>query len=406
LQLELFAVPFKRIIQMHDQLEKYAKKLVTDRSALSGRIAVAAKDAELITCGDPQLAEVAALVLERLNALSLVVAAPSTPFADFLVKRAAAGSNCIEPQDTETRTFLHDIPFIRRSELSANLAEQIAPLLGNRKGVVVEGLGIFASGGVTVEQAYINYSSVFHSTFVKYLQDLLHTGFFLPEEAGAVDRFFSEWLHPLTDEGLTFNTGPLESSRDILSEMAAVGRYTVERGLVDSFFGNISCRTEKLIYISQTAASLDALAGCIDPVPFDNSSTVGITASSELAAHRRIFETSDAKVILHGHPKFSVVMSMLCERKECTITDCWRDCPHVRFLGGTPVVAGEIGAGGLAKRVPPVIAEPGRAIVYGHGVFTIGRKGFAEAFRAMVEVENWCRSEYRRLLEEKTASIR
>jgi ribulose-5-phosphate 4-epimerase/fuculose-1-phosphate aldolase len=389
---------------MLDQLEKYAKKLVSDRSATPERIAVAAKDDEIISCGDPQLARIATQVLERLNALSLVVASPSLPFADLLVRRAGAEVNCIEPQDTETRTFLHDIPFIRRSELSDNPAEQIAPLLGNRKGVVVEGIGIFASGGVTVEQAYINYSSVFHSTFVKYLQDLLQTGYLLPEESGAVDSFFSEWLHPLTDEGLTFRNGPLESSGEILSEMATVGRYTVERGLVDSFFGNISCRTDRLIYISQTAASLDALAGCIDPVPFDNSSTVGITASSELAAHRRIFETSDAKVILHGHPKFSVVMSMLCERKDCSITDCWRDCPHVRFLGGTPVVAGEIGAGGLAKRVPPVIAAPGRAIVYGHGVFTIGRKGFAEAFRAMVEVENWCRSEYRRLLEAKTRS--
>ena len=390
---------------MLDQLEKYAKKLVSDRSATPGRIAVAAKDDEIISCGDSQLAGIATQVLERLNALSLVVAAPSLPFSDLLVKRAGAECHCIEPQDTETRTFLHDIPFIRRSELSDNPAEQIAPLLGNRKGVVVEGLGIFASGGVTVEQAYINYSSVFHSTFVKYLQDLLQAGYLLPEESGAVESFFSEWLHPLTDESLTFHNGPLESSEEILGEMAAVGRYTVERGLVDSFFGNISCRTDKLIYISQTAASLDALAGCIDPVPFDNSSTVGITASSELAAHRRIFETSDAKVILHGHPKFSVVMSMLCERKDCCITDCWRDCPHVRFLGGTPVVAGEIGAGGLAKRVPPVIAAPGRAIVYGHGVFTTGRKGFAEAFRAMVEVENWCRSEYRRLLEEKTAPV-
>ena len=64
-------------------------------------------------------------------------------------------------------------------------------------------------------------------------------------------------------------------------------------------------------------------------------------------------------------------------------------------------MAGEIGAGGLAKRVPPVIAGPGRAIVYGHGVFTTGKTGFAEAFRAMVEVENWCRGEYRRFLVEK-----
>lgn len=386
---------------MFEQLEKYARKLVADRSALPGRVALAVKDDELVSYGDTELAGIVREVLGRLNALSLVAAPATLPFADLLIKRAARGCSCIEPQDTETRTYLHDIPFIRRCDLPANPAEQIASLLGNRKGVIVEGLGIFASGGVTVEQAYINYSSVFHSTFVKYLQDLLHTGFIFSEERAVVESFFAKWLQPLTSEGLSFNNGPLESSQDILKEIAAVGRYTVERGLVDSFFGNISCRTDKLIYVSQTAASLDALAGCIDPVPFDNSSTVGITASSELAAHRRIFETSDAKVILHGHPKFSVIMSMLCEQKDCTITDCWRDCPHVRFLGGTPVVAGEIGAGGLAKRVPPVIAETGRAIVYGHGVFTTGRKGFAEAFRAMVEVENWCRGEYRRLLAEK-----
>lgn len=386
---------------MQDQLEKYARKLVADRSALAGRIAVAVMDDELISWGEPDLAGIAVSVLERLNALSLVAAPASLPFADFLIKRAVSGCHCIEPQDTETRTYLHDIPFIRRCELSANPAEQIAPLLGNRKGVIVEDLGIFASGGVTVEQAYINYSSVFHSTFVKYLQDLLNSGCVLPEEPEAINKFFTDWLLPLTDEGLIFDNGKLESAEEILNEIAAVGRYTVERGLVDSFFGNISCRTEKLLYISQTAASLDALAGCIDPVPFDNSSTVGITASSELAAHRRIFETSDAKVILHGHPKFSVIMSMLCELKDCPIKDCWRDCPHVRFLGGTPVVAGEIGAGGLAKRVPPVIAKTGRAIVYGHGVFTTGRKGFAEAFKAMLEVENWCRGEYRRLLDEK-----
>lgn len=386
---------------MFEQLEKYARKLVADRSALPGRVALAVKDDELVSYGDTELAGIVREVLGRLNALSLVAAPATLPFADLLIKRAARGCSCIEPQDTETRTYLHDIPFIRRCDLPANPAEQIASLLGNRKGVIVEGLGIFASGGVTVEQAYINYSSVFHSTFVKYLQDLLHTGFIFSEERAVVESFFAKWLQSLTSEGLSFNNGPLESSQDILKEIAAVGRYTVERGLVDSFFGNISCRTDKLIYVSQTAASLDALAGCIDPVPFDNSSTVGITASSELAAHRRIFETSDAKVILHGHPKFSVIMSMLCEQKGCTITDCWRDCPHVRFLGGTPVVAGEIGAGGLAKRVPPVIAETGRAIVYGHGVFTTGRKGFAEAFRAMVEVENWCRGEYRRLLAEK-----
>lgn len=383
---------------MHDQIAKYTDKLVTDRSAVPSRIAIAVQDACLFSSGEPSLASLAEQILGRLNAVALVAAQPSLPFADLLVAAAAKGETAIVPRDTETRTFLHDIPFVRRADLTGDPASLLSILLGNRKGVVVEGIGIVAVGALTVEQAYINYSSVYHATFVRYLEGVLRDGFGSTEEAALFAGFMPRLLAPLAADGLTFRTGPLTDPEDILAEVATVGRYTVERGLVDSFFGNISWRDGNLIYISQTAASLDELSGCIDPVPMDNSSTTGITASSELAAHRRIYETSDACCILHGHPKFSVVMSMICDNAECGVTDCWRDCPHVRDLGGSPVVAGEIGAGGLAKRVPPVIAGPGRAIVYGHGVFTIGRSGFGEAFRAMVEVENWCRAEYFRRL--------
>lgn len=382
-----------------DQIAKYTAKMLADRSALPGHISFAAKDDLMISDGQPELCRIAEGVLARLNCLALCAAKPSLPFADFLVARSPENDTAIVPRDTETRTFLHDIPFIRASELGDDPASRIAELLGSRKGVIVEGVGIIANGALTVEQAFINWSSVFHSTFVKYLEDLLTEGFRFPEEREAFHQFRTEWLRPLTADGLSFRTGPLTVHGEILDEMATVGRYTVERGLVDSFFGNISCRNGEMIYISQTASSLDELEGCIDPVPFLNSSTTGITASSELAAHRRIYETSDALTILHGHPKFAVVMSMLCEETNCPVVDCWRDCDKVRMMGGTPVVAGEIGAGGLAKRVPPVIVGPGRALVYGHGVFTIGRQDFEEAFRSLVEVENWCRNEYFRRID-------
>ena len=384
---------------MKDQIEKYTGKLIADRSACPDAIAFAAQDDTLITSGAPELSSLAGATLSRLNSLALVAARPSLPFADFLVARAALGETAIIPQDTETRTFLHDIPLLRQKDLPADPSAEIARLLGNRKGVIVEGVGIVAVGAITVEQAFINYSSVFHSTFVKYLQDLLSCGFLIPGEREAFQAFRQEWLKPLSAEGLLFREALPATKDEVLDEIETVGRYTVERGLVDSFFGNISARVGELIYISQTAASLDELKGCIDPVPTDNSSTTGITASSELLAHRKIFEETGARVILHGHPKFSVVMSMLCETRDCPVQDCWKDCPHVRLLGGTPVVAGEIGAGGLAKRVPPVIGATGSAIVYGHGVFTLGREGFGEAFAAMVDVENFCREEYFRRLE-------
>ncbi len=387
---------------MYDQIEKYSRKLIADRSAVPEKIAFAAQDDTMIAAGDAALAHLAASVLGRLNCLALCASEPSLPFARFLLQRAGAGEQEIVPRDTETRTFLHDIPILRHNEIGDDPAEAIARVLGNRKGVIVEDIGIITSGGLTVEQAFINWSSVFHSTFIKYLEDVLEHGFKLPGEAQAFDGFRRKWLAPLTASGLKFRKGPLREKADILDEMAQVGRYTVERGLVDSFFGNISYSNGNLIYISQTASSLDELAGCIDPVPFENSSTVGITASSELVVHRRILETAGCRAILHGHPRFSVVISMLCDEKEhCSITDCWKDCPRVRIVGGTPVVAGEIGAGGIAKNVPPVISEPGRAIVYGHGVFTLGRNDFEEAFQALVDVENWCREEYFRRFDER-----
>ena len=386
---------------MKEQIARYTAKLLADRSALPDTIAFAVKDDILFAVGAESAATLAEQILSRLNSLALVVARSPLPFADLLVRRSASAVRHIVPNDTENRTFLHDIPFIRKEERDDRLAERIAGLLGSRKGVIVEGIGIVAVGAITVELAYINYSSVFHSTFVKYLQDLLTDGFLLPEERTGFEAFRREWLLPLTADALLFRSAPLTQREEILDELARVGRYTVERGLVDSFFGNISCRAGGLIYISQTGASLDALPGCIDPVPFDNSSTTGITASSELLAHRRIYETCGAKTILHGHPRFAVVMSMLCEEQECRVTDCWKECPKVRFLSDTPVVAGEIGAGGLAKKVPPVIAGPGKAIVFGHGVFTTGSEGFEEPFRRMVEVENWCRDEYFRRLDQR-----
>jgi len=83
-------------------------------------------------------------------------------------------------------------------------------------------------GALTVEQAYINWSSVFHATFVKYLQDLLTDGFVLPGEQAAVEAFRSSWLRPLTAEGLVFREGPLADPAAILDELATVG--TLHRG--------------------------------------------------------------------------------------------------------------------------------------------------------------------------------
>jgi hypothetical protein len=140
---------------MHDQIEKYTRKLLADRAALDGRIAFAVHDDTLLIAGAPGLAQLAGTVLSRLTCLALVAAAPPLPFADFLIARGG-GADRIVPSDTETRTFLHDIPVLRADEIGADPSQRMAELLANRKGIIAEGIGIVATGTITVEQAFIN----------------------------------------------------------------------------------------------------------------------------------------------------------------------------------------------------------------------------------------------------------
>ena len=371
-------------------LHHYAAKLVAEGIGRSDRVALLAQDDSFCAVGATDLVDKGRAILQHSNARALCLLEPPWPFADFLLRRNPQAA-AVVPRDSETRTFLHEIPVLRGTFAPA----KIAAALCDRKGVVLDNGIICAAGALTIEQAYVNASSLWHTLTIKYLLDVLTNGFLLPDEAKVFAAFRVVALTEPHANGLVFHPGPLVDATTIEEEMIRVGRYTVERHLVDSFFGNISCRLGNDVFISATASSLDALRGAIDPVPFDNGTTLGLVASSELAAHQGIYAATAAQTILHGHPRFTVALSMLCAgEKDCLINDCWRDCPQVRWLGGVPIVAGEIGAGGLARRVPPVISASGQAIVYGHGVFTIGRSNFAEAFNALVSIEHWCRQEY------------
>lgn len=398
-----------------DQFEKYTRKLLRDRTAVPDSIRFYRLDDSVTASIEDEWLPVFSDLFKELNITALLCAKPSIPFADYLVERADPATDKLAPRDSETKIFLHDIPFIRKSEwqtgAASELGRKIAGALKERKAVIIQDFGVVATGAVTVEQAYIAFSSIFHTTFVKYLLDLLTDGFRLHGEKETFESFWQTWLKTpdlsdlkfsddLLDKAKSF--GPQRARQIIEDEICTVGRATVEKGFVDSFFGNISFFDGHTIFISQTASSLDELQGHIDPVPLDYSSTAGLSASSELPAHRGIYKSTDYHAVLHGHPRFSVVMSMYCEEKNCSIDDCNRFCSRKRYICGVPIVAGETGAGGLAVSVPSAIKETGVCIVYGHGVFSAGRKDFVDAFQQMSNAENLCKEEYFRLLKKKT----
>lgn len=363
-----------------------------------GAAAVACQD-ETLTFSRPDdpangfLAE----TVRRLGVACLMLVPPAEPYRTVLEFLAGREAPAIKPRDCETRTFFHDIPVVAQAS-PATAAEALA----RRKGAYLPGQGILAHGMLSPEQAFITVSSVAFAGFVKFFSDYLaaaRAGTADPAFRLAFDRAVS-FLPPPPVSLPALARGPFAAREVALAAMAEAGRATVDLGLVDSVFGNISYNLDGVLAISQTGAALDVLEGAIDLCPLDGSSCAGLTASSELPAHAALARLDGRRAILHGHPKFAVILSMDCDRPDCPHGDaCHVACPACRSVDGVPIVPGEVGAGprGLVHTMPPALAgsaERRGAIVLGHGVFTMGAHDFNEALEALCAIETLCRARY------------
>lgn len=379
---------------MEELIRKYTRKLVAAGYAEAGGPLMGAIDADLAWNREDPARPLLEEVFAGLSIESLLFCRPAEPYRtviDFLAREA---DGTIFPEDTETRTFFHDLPVA-----PAFSAREIVAALKERKCVIIPGQGVVTFGTVSPEQAFITFCSVCFAAFVKFFADFLAKG-----RQGGVDsarqaafRRAVQHLDPPAAAAPLLQKGPFRDAEAVMGAMSEAGRQTVAGRLVDSYFGNISLLSGKHLYISETGSSLDELAGCIDAVPLDGSSCAGITASSEFSAHRQIVLYTGKHTVLHGHPRFSVILSLDCDQRECPERGfCHLRCPERRSVCGTPIVPGEIGTGryGLCRTVPPALQENRGVIVHGHGVFTAGGDDFNEALGALLAIENASRSEY------------
>ncbi|WP_428566199.1 MAG: aldehyde ferredoxin oxidoreductase C-terminal domain-containing protein [Solidesulfovibrio sp. DCME] len=331
----------------------------------------------------------------RLDVACLMLVPPAEPYRTILEFLAGREAPAIRPRDCETRTFFHDIPVVERPDPAL-----AAAALGRRKGAYLPGLGMLAHGALSPEQAFITVSSIAFAGFVKFFADHLaaHRDGRLDAASRAAFKAAVAGLPPAPATVPPLARGPFADRERALAAMAEAGRATVALGLVDSVFGNISYRLGGTLAISQTGSALDALAGAIDLCPLDGSSCAGLTASSELSAHAALSAMDGRPAILHGHPKFAVILSMDCAQQgDCPHREaCHVACDRERFVGDIPIVPGEVGCGprGLVHTMPPALTGRSGAIVLGHGVFTMGQTDFNEALAALCAVENLCRARY------------
>jgi len=412
---------------MIDQLAKYAGKLAQAGLCAPGEPLLAALDAELSFshANDPRQ-PLAEQVILALGAGALLLAEPvgacqGAMFA--LARRAVAeGRDFVLPGDCETRTFLHDLPVVQGLE-----AEGLTKALKRRKGCIVldeTGGGralMAAAGSVSPEQTFVTASSMAFACFVAFFDQHLRearAGTLTDArraEFSRVRAMLEADLARLPHAMPKLLPGPFADADQARAAMIEAGRAVVEYGLVDSSFGNVSCRQStpegELLLISQTGSSLDELAGVIDPCRMDGSSCVGLTASSEYSAHKAVYDGSPVRTVLHGHPRFAVIVSMDCEKLDCPgLGNCHRACATPRAVSDEssrlfiPIVPGEVGTGpfGLCNTLPPALTDGGGrrgAIVYGHGLFATGEQDFRDAFATLLEVERHCRAEYFRRVE-------
>ena len=330
-----------------------------------------------------------------LNINSLLMARPQEPYFSILNNLAERFPDKIQPEDSETRTFFHDIPVVR-----SFTPEAMVPLLKKRKIIFIPGMGVVTHGALTPEQTFVHLSSVCFSSFTAfchlYLRDIRKgkTDSVQQEIFSQIkdkrDRLFSKPVPEL-------QKGPFKSEEEILSAMEEAGSGLVRQSLVDSNFGNISLRYKDSIFISETSGALDELKGNVVQVPFDGRNCLALTASSEFSVHRRILEETSYTCILHGHPVFSVILSLDCEKENCPGRPaCHKRCPENRKVCGYPVVSGEVGRGefGICQTVPPALKQSPLVLVYGHGVFSASKTDFNEAFRLLWKVEKECWAEF------------
>lgn len=379
---------------MEKTFRKYEDKLQKSGLARRGAALLGSLDARLRWNRSQPECALLEKVIEQLNVSAVIFARPSEPYASIIDFLAETSDGKILPQDCETRTFLHDLPV--SFEFTA---DALASTLKHRKSAILPGRGVVTHGAVGLEQALVTFSSVCFACFVKFFSDYLSAArrAEVSRRRQAVFERAVDALDPLKPMPGTLMKGPFHTEAEVHAAMTEAGNLIVAHRLVDSFFGNISYGMEQTLYISQTGSSLDELKGCIDACPINGSSCVAITASSELPTHLEIVRTTGYRAILHGHPKFSVILSMDCDIADCDHRGmCHLRCPRDRFACGTPMVSGEVGSGrhGLCHTVPAAISAAPGVIVFGHGVFAAGKTDFNRPFETLLSIEENCRREF------------
>lgn len=172
----------------------------------------------------------------------------------------------------------------------------------------------------------------------------------------------------------------------IYEQFVEVGRDLYVQNMVSSHGGNISIRVGDRVIIKRRGAQLGRLK------PFDlietgldkNDSGVAL-ASTELLAHRMIYQQTSALAIVHCHPRTAIAFSL--SRDEIVPID--NEASYL--LKKVPVITEEFASGTpeMANKVAAALQQYKIIMLRGHGSFAIGQT-IDEAFHWSSTLEESC----------------
>lgn len=172
----------------------------------------------------------------------------------------------------------------------------------------------------------------------------------------------------------------------IYEQFVEIGRDLYVQNMVSSHGGNISLRVGDRVIIKRRGAQLGRLKrhDLIETGLDKNDSGVAL-ASTELLAHRMIYQQTPALAIVHCHPRTAIAFSL--SRDEIVPID--NEASYL--LKKVPVITEEFASGTpeMANKVAAALKQYKIIMLRGHGSFAIGQT-IDEAFHWSSTLEESC----------------
>ncbi len=183
----------------------------------------------------------------------------------------------------------------------------------------------------------------------------------------------------------------------IYQQFREIGRDLYVQGLVSSHGGNISIRVGDRVIIKRRGAMLGRLKphDLVETSIEKNDSGVAL-ASTELLAHRTIYQMTPALAIVHCHPRTAIAFSL--SRDEIVPID--NEASYL--LKKVPVIWEEFASGTpeMAQHLAKTLQQYKIVFLRGHGSFAIGQT-LDEAFHWTSTLEESCQiALYAKLINE------